>query len=576
MIPEMYGPGYVMAMAHAAQMEAEKKAAGEAKSVKKQIPKGKRPTLGQLNPMFNPPDLGNPERVDALKMVTTDEIMRYGGRLPDVFDSRVITSLDEKKQAARLFAKFELAEITDQQIAEIEKQVKLAYPLAVRTRTNSSGDELPIGVHPPAEKRSAKNRDVILGWYMGPNTGETDSTHTGVFLARNLGTLNAENFTSAKPEENGFLLEVREAGLPQVEVAELITQISAILGGREPIDHRTLYKDLYNKLIGLGLRDFPFENVYGLDEIRRILLEETIYPLADPDYFDSIGQSAKNKLLCGVWGTGKTLLQVQLLREDHGILCVPIDAKAFGDELIKKPEDQTMLPTLSRVTRSTGLKTLLLIDEIEQIAREHSPAYSAFSNNLAGKGESGIHVIAATNFPRELSATLVQPERLDPEYVSLPPAEAHFGILASHAPMYSKDGDPLYRSEEERTLFLMEVAKLGDGLTSRHFSDIATIAHDIYYAERKRQLGKTQLTSENMKDYYFEIEHWDEAYGRAVAKYNRKEMKDKDNDIRRFVQQVHEEGIGFKTRTNGRVRNFSNEAYSSVENLRLEQSNGTL
>lgn len=498
------------------------------------------PSLGQLNPLTNKPDLGNPERIKALERVTLETILAAKGLLPDRFESRIIPSLNPNNGSApRLFARFELPALSDLQIDAIEEQVRRIYPIGVKSRRLPQGKIVDPVFYPPAEKSKEDGHANIWGWYMGPNTTALDSLHEGVYLFRDQGTLTAENFTQDRPAENKFFIEVREASLYQTDLVELVAQIGIILGGKEPRSHKNLFYDVYYGLTRLGLKEFSSSKVYGLDEILKIIHQETIYPLANPDLSASIYQRAKSKVLAGVPGTGKTLMAEMLLWEDTGILIIPLDSQELESELHKDPDKQKLLPRISHVAQSTGLKPLLHIDDIEGIAGEKSEIYTQFLNLLAGIGRTGFHMITSTNNPERIAPSLLQSERLDIEYCPLPPTEALFEILSRHAPVVSKTGISLYDSEDARRLILEAIAKKSAGLTSRHLTDISTVASSILLARITREIGRTHdLIERDLDGVTFTLADWEQAYARVARKSDRAEIKRRDEEIRNFVLKV--------------------------------------
>lgn len=270
--------------------------------------KTEEPSLSELNPLFNAVELHVPSSVEAFKTVTLALIDRHRGLRPDILKSMLVPA-DEpgKVPAYRFIARFEVNNLTERKICYLEELVKYIYGVDVRTRKNSDGADLPAVRYPPADTPSL---DEVLntrleGWYMGPNTTPLGPQHAGLYLFRDVGVTNTKNFLKvSQVRRPKFIVEIREAGLFQTDLANLVVETATILGRGRPIDYGQLMYDTYYELMRGSLKK-EVEG-YRLDEILQPIKRGLILPLANPQLAEAITQEPESAILCGVAGTGKS------------------------------------------------------------------------------------------------------------------------------------------------------------------------------------------------------------------------------------------------------------------------------
>ena len=74
------------------------------------------------------------------------------------------------------------------------------------------------------------------GWYMGPAPVPTSSLHQGLFVFKDYGPINKDNFLDDSQTPRKYIVEVREAGQYQTDLVTMITQISVILSQEKLLD----------------------------------------------------------------------------------------------------------------------------------------------------------------------------------------------------------------------------------------------------------------------------------------------------------------------------------------------------
>ncbi len=191
------------------------------------------------------------------------------------------------------------------------------------------------------------------------------------------------------------------------------------------------------------LRESPgvsFEDVAGLDEAKREILLEFIYPARYPEQAARYGVATSGGLLLyGPPGTGKTLMARAVATEVEAafytVTAADIMSKWVG-------EAEARVKALFADARAQG-RSIIFIDEIESLLPKRrgnistvmSRVIPQFLAELDGfhKGESQILFIGATNEPWALDPAALRPGRFDTlVYVPLPDMDARKRIFEIH------------------------------------------------------------------------------------------------------------------------------------------------
>lgn len=528
-------------------------------------------SLGDLNPLIHPTDLTRKESVDAVKLITLHQIGQHGGSMPTTLESTAVYDPVSEKSGLRFIARFEAPSLTEQQLVLLERLVKQTYGATVRTRTDSKGNDMPTENYPPIQ-RGEETKSKTGGWYMGPDMSPTTSLHQGLFVFKDLGQVNKNNFLKNRKASTKYIVELREAGQYQTDLVSFATQVAAVLGQGELLDQGKLLYETYYDLIRLGLKKMDAGSIYGMDEAISMIKRSLLTPLASPDLSRGIKEDPQSVLMVGVPGTGKTLVVEELLHEETGLFIVPIDALELQKELSRSEEEQRLLSRIAEVGRITGKRVILHIDDIEKMVEEDKDTHSTMLNLMAGVKESGFYIIASTNRPEKIDPALLQPQRFGVLiYCGLQNEQARYEILKIHASMESmRLGKPLFKSDEIRDLILKEVADHTQYFTPRRLAHIATIAKSLLMeriaADKGNRIG---LTEEDLEGYSFSLEDWKNAFAQAFSEYDREDVRKRDDELRGFVNKHKKGTVGF-ARQESRNGIFSQEVFDRVAAMEAE------
>lgn len=524
--------------------------------------------LGDLNPLIHPTDLGRQESVDAVRHTILEKIQEYEGLMPKL-ESTVVVDPEAKEAALRFIARFEIASLSVEQFELLEELVKQTYGPSVRTRTDSNGNKIPTQNYPPTQP-GEEMRSKTGGWYMGRAPFPTSSLHQGLFVFKDYGPINDDNFFDDNQTPKKYIVEIRESGQYQTDLVTFVTQVAAILGKGELIDRGQLLYETYYDLIRLGLKKAGEESIHGMEEALDRIRRELILPLANPNISGGIGEDPQSVLLVGVPGTGKTLIVEKLLQEETGVFLLPIDPFELQKELALPKEKQRLMPRIAEVARITGKRVVLHVDDIENMVGENEVTNSTMLNLMAGVQESGFYIIASTNYPEKINPSLIQPQRFSVLiHCGLQDKSARFQILKIHSDLESKKlGKPLFASEEVRDLILNEVSQHTDGFTPRYLANIATIAKSYLLARVAAARGKAVgLAEEDLEGHAFDVDDWDRAFAEVESKYDAQEMKKKDQWMRDFVQKHARQPVGMTANVTEQRRIFTPQAREAINRM---------
>lgn len=525
-------------------------------------------SLGELNPLIHSPNLGN---IEALSSVAIGKIHEYGGYLPQTIEATLVYNPKNEQIAPRFIARFEVDQLTEQQLQLLEDLVKQTYKAKVRTRVGTDGKDLPTESYQPIHKGQAE-LSKTGGWYMGPNVAPTDSHHMGLFVFKDLGEVNKDNFLQDTTVKTKYLVEIREAGLYQTDLVEMVTQVGSILGQGKMLDHGELLYEIYYDLMRLGLKDVDGKSIYGMDEALSQIKRGLIIPLANLDLSHAVEQDPESVLLVGVPGTGKTLVVEQLLHQDTGLFIIPIDPYELYKELKLDKEKQTLLPRISAVANSTGRRVVLHIDDIENMTQNEQETHSTLLNLMAGIRASGFYIIASTNEPEKIDPALLQPQRFGVWiYCGLQDEKARYEILNIHAARESRKlGIPLFASDDERDIILNEVVGLTEYFTPRYLGEIATVAKSYLLERVSMNQGRaTGLTEGDLQGYSFSPGDWERAFMDVDSKYDKEQTRKRDQELKEFVNK-HRQAVGFKNDGVESRRVFSDESRQKIAALKSQ------
>lgn len=204
-----------------------------------------------------------------------------------------------------------------------------------------------------------------------------------------------------------------------------------------------------------------WDDVGGLEEVKKKLIEMIQLPLENPTLFEEFGLAApKGVLFYGPPGCGKTLIAKAVATQCHANF---ISVK--GPELLTKwfGESESNVRELFEKARQAS-PCILFFDEIDSITKTRG---SGFANEASDRvinqiltemdgisGTKQVFIIGATNRPEIIDPAILRPGRLDQLiYIPLPDEPSRVSIIKNavkKAPLH-----PLNRTEICESLAMM-------------------------------------------------------------------------------------------------------------------------
>jgi transitional endoplasmic reticulum ATPase len=206
-------------------------------------------------------------------------------------------------------------------------------------------------------------------------------------------------------------------------------------------------KDFYDgmkEVVPTALREFyvetpkvKWENVGGLYDVKRILYDNLITAVKEPENFQNLGIAPpKGALLYGPPGCGKTLLAWALATESGANIIM-----VKGPEVLSKwvGESEKAIRDIFRKARASS-PCIIVFDELDSIARPRGAAgedsgvgervLSQLLTEMEDIGPTGVIIVGITNRPDLIDTSLLRPGRLDLiTYIPPPDEQSRLEIL---------------------------------------------------------------------------------------------------------------------------------------------------
>jgi transitional endoplasmic reticulum ATPase len=233
--------------------------------------------------------------------------------------------------------------------------------------------------------------------------------------------------------------------------------------------------------------DVKWEDVGGLEEVKRELQEAVEWPMKYPGLYDKLGQNMpRGILLHGPSGTGKTLLAKAVATQSEANF-----VSVRGPELLSKwvGESERGIREIFKRARQSA-PCVIFFDEIDSIAPIRGAGgetavtervVSQLLTELDGmENMHGVIVLAATNRADMIDPALLRPGRFDKIIqIPLPDKESRKSILkinAASIPTITDDNDSQHIDFEK-------LSELTDGLSGADTASIANTAVSLVIHE---------------------------------------------------------------------------------------------
>ena len=223
-----------------------------------------------------------------------------------------------------------------------------------------------------------------------------------------------------------------------------------------------------------------FAAIAGMSELKRILTEDVVNALQEPEEYQRFGLSIPNGLLLyGPPGCGKTFIAEQF-GEELGFAFRKIIPSTVASSYIHGTTEKTA--RLFDEAR-TAAPCVLFLDEVDamipsregELHHAYAAAVDEWLTQISSCGEAGVFLLAATNRPRRIDPAVLRAGRIDKVVYIGPPdhaaRRAMFEIHLSGRPVDDAiDYDELARLTKDRVSsdikFLVDESAR-DALTSR-------------------------------------------------------------------------------------------------------------
>jgi transitional endoplasmic reticulum ATPase len=220
--------------------------------------------------------------------------------------------------------------------------------------------------------------------------------------------------------------------------------------------------------------EITWEQIGGLDDIKRTLIESVVYGIKKPEAFKPLGiKPPKGILLYGPPGTGKTMMAKAVARDCGGHF-IPVRGPEIRSKWFGESEEKVRF--IFAKAREVA-PCVIFFDEIDALVpvrgREASGLTDSIVNQILTefdnlKEADGVFVLGATNLPDILDPAILRPGRFDRQiYVPLPDEKQRESIFH----IYLCDNTKL-----DPNVNILELARITEGFSGADISEVCYLA----------------------------------------------------------------------------------------------------
>lgn len=238
-----------------------------------------------------------------------------------------------------------------------------------------------------------------------------------------------------------------------------------------------------------------FNDIAGLEAVKKTLKLQIIEPFKNPEIFKKFGKKAGGGvLLYGPPGCGKTMLARAVANECNATF-IPVAISDILDKYVGESEANLRL-IFEKARYSTP--TVLFFDELDALAYARGKSQSDYSrtlvneflNQLDGMGHdnSDILFLAASNMPWDIDSAMKRPGRFSRQIFIPPPDETARAYLLEH-------------KLEKLPLAKIDLKKINQQLTNFSGADIDGLVEVLRELTVERYIESGQEQALTMKDF---------------------------------------------------------------------------
>ncbi|MEE2606191.1 MAG: CDC48 family AAA ATPase, partial [Thermoproteota archaeon] len=260
--------------------------------------------------------------------------------------------------------------------------------------------------------------------------------------------------------------------------------------------------------------DVKWEEVGGLAEVKRELMEAVEWPMKFPGLYDNLGHKMpRGILLHGPSGTGKTLMAKAVATQSEANF-----VSVRGPELLSKwvGESERGIREIFKRARQSA-PCVIFFDEIDSIAPIRGAGgetavtervVSQLLTELDGmENMHGVVVLAATNRADMIDPALLRPGRFDKIIqIPLPDKESRSSILKINC-----EDIPIADPKSADKIDYEKLAEMTDGLSGADVASIANTAVSLVVHEHLDSAPDAKEITEKASKAIVTMKHFEEA-----------------------------------------------------------------